>query len=301
MNNLVIVSGDFSSGTTLLFTLFRKTGDFYCLYEPLHEKLLEYLIYPLRPDPHHPFVEPYFTEYKGFRDLPRLFRPEWATRELSLPPDADAPELYRYLSYLIGVAFGRKERVMLKENRFPFRLGWLRANFPSARIVHIYRDREDQWKSIVRRGQEYVGREDIGQHRADFAGFSVAAWCDDLAGAFPELEARHFANGHDRFARLWELSYAEQHRYADVSISLAELTGDFEATCARIGAGVGYEFDAARLKAFVVQPENRARRAIGRPTARQRIEGVIDRLGQRYARARLGARSILGGERGSAG
>src|SRR5207248_376337 len=101
---LVIVTGDFSSGTTLLFSLFRKTGDFYCLYEPLHEKLLEYLIYPLRPDEHHPFVEPYFSEYKGFRGLARLFKPEWATSQLRLTADDEAPDLFRYLSYLIGVA-----------------------------------------------------------------------------------------------------------------------------------------------------------------------------------------------------
>ena len=291
MSNLVIVSGDFSSGTTLLFTLFRRTGDFYCLYEPLHEKLLEYLIYPLRPDEHHPFVEPYFTEYKGFRELPSLFKAEWAANRLYLPPEGDASDLYRYLSYLIGTAFGRKERVLLKENRFPFRLGWVRSRFPAARIVHIYRDREDQWKSIVRRGQEYVGREDIGQNRTDFAGFSVAAWCDDLSGVFPELAASNFQNGHDRFAKLWELSYDEQHRYADLSISLGELTRDFEATCARLSACVGYELDAARLKEVVVQPERRTISPIGTSTLQQRVARVVDRIGGRYARARLGARA----------
>ncbi len=291
MSNLVIVSGDFSSGTTLLFTLFRRTSDFYCLYEPLHEKLPEYLIYPLRPDEHHPFVEPYFTEYKGFRELPKLFKPEWAISRLYLRPEDDAPDLYRYLSYLIGTAFGRQERVMLKENRFPFRLGWVRARFPAARIIHIYRDREDQWRSIVRRGQEYVGREDIGQNRADFAGFNVARWCDDLGGVFPELDAAKFQNGHDRFAKLWELSYAEQHRYADISISLGELTRDFEATCARLSACVGYELDAARLKEVVVQPENRSPRPIGTMTLQRRVARFVDRIGSHYARARLGARS----------
>lgn len=292
MSNLVIVSGDFSSGTTLLFTLFRKSGGYHCLYEPLHEKLPEYLIYPLRPDEHHPFVEPYFTEYAGFRELPKLFHPEWATRNLYLPPTAEAPELYRYLSYLIGTAFGRKERVMLKENRFPFRLGWIRAQFPQARIIHIYRDREDQWRSIVRRGQEYVGREDIGQNHPDFAGFNVAAWCDDLKGAFPELDAGNFQNGHDRFARLWELSYAEQHRYADISISLKDLTSEFEATCARISECVGYELDAGNLKQFVVQSKGAPPLPIGAVTPRRRLQALVDRLGQRYARLRLGARTI---------
>jgi len=180
---------------------------------------------------------------------------------------------------------------MLKENRFPFRLGWVRARFPAARIIHIYRDREDQWKSIVRRGQEYVGREDIGQNRPDFAGFNVGAWCDDLSGTFPELAELNFQNGHDRFAKLWELSYAEQRRYADVSVALHELTHDFEATCARISQCIAYELDAVRLKDVVVQPENRIKTAIGTLTLRRRVAQIVDRLGQRYARARLSARS----------
>lgn len=295
MSNLVIVSGDFSSGTTLLFTMFRKTGDYYCLYEPLHEKLLEYLIYPLRPDPHHPFVEPYYDEYKGFREIPKLFNPEWAVSRLSLGPDETADDLYRYLSYLIGTAFGRQERVLLKENRFPFRLGWIRSHFPQAKIIHIYREREDQWRSIVRRGQEYVGREDIGQNRVDFAGFNVGRFCDELAGSFPELAAHNFQNGHDRFAKLWELSYENQARYADISVNLSDLTRDFDATASRIGQCIGYAFDLDALRPLVVKPEERATIPIGKTSLRQRVQASVDRLGRRYARARLTARGILRG------
>ena len=72
MSNLVIVTGDYCSGTTLLFTLFRKTGKFCCLYEPLHEKLPEYLIYGLRPSAHdhHFFVDGYFDEFRRRTDVP---------------------------------------------------------------------------------------------------------------------------------------------------------------------------------------------------------------------------------------
>jgi hypothetical protein len=51
---------------------------------------------------------------------------------LYLRPDADANDLYRYISYVIGSSFGSFPRVMFKENRIAFRLGWIRANFPSA-------------------------------------------------------------------------------------------------------------------------------------------------------------------------
>jgi hypothetical protein len=32
LSNLVFLTGGFSSGSTLLFTLFRKSGEFYTLY-----------------------------------------------------------------------------------------------------------------------------------------------------------------------------------------------------------------------------------------------------------------------------
>lgn len=59
MSTLVFVTGDFCSGSTLMFTLFRKTGLYYCLYEPLHERLPEYVISQPRPcdHDHHFFVD----------------------------------------------------------------------------------------------------------------------------------------------------------------------------------------------------------------------------------------------------
>lgn len=299
MSNLVFVSGDFSSGTTLLFTLFRKTGDFYCLYEPLHEKLLEYLIYPLRPDEHHLHVEPYFTEYKGFTAIAKLFKPEWGVSQLYMPPEMEADAFYRYWSYLIGSAFGRKAKVMLKENRLTFRLGWLRAKFPSAKIIHIYRDKQKQWNSIVRRGQEYLGREDIGQHSVNFAGFDVARWCDELASIYPELDARRFANGFERYSVLWDLSFAEHKKYADISVDYYQLTHDFEATCAQIGQCIGYEFDIQALKPYIVPPEQQKQIPIRRSDPRKRLIDLVDRAGSKYAKARLRARALLRGDSAS--
>lgn len=195
MSSMVVVTGDFSSGTTALFTLFRNTGDYYCLYEPLHQKLLEYLIWPLRPDEHHLFVEPYFREYRGFSAIPDLFRAEWGLSDVRLTAGESAPQFHRYWTYLMGTSFGRADRVMVKDNRLAFRLGWLKANFPGTAVVHVFRDPKDQWDSIVRRTQEAFGREDVGQDRVDFAGFNVAQWCDALVSTCPELAARHSSTG----------------------------------------------------------------------------------------------------------
>ncbi|MBM2821859.1 MAG: hypothetical protein HW413_605, partial [Thermoleophilia bacterium] len=223
MSNLTIVSGDFSSGTTLLFTLFRNTEGCHCLYEPLHERLLHWLVWPPRVYEGHSYVGAYVDEYRGFSEIPKLFDPAWGVSRLHLGPEDDADELFRYLDYLVDASHTRAPNVVLKENRFTFRLGWLKARFPHAHIVHVWRDRDDQWRSVVRRTQEYLEREDIGQDRPDFMGFRMAAWCDDLAPTYPELAAERSSSGFERFCRLWELSQAEHCRHADVSVELAEL------------------------------------------------------------------------------
>ncbi len=288
MSSLVFVTGDFSSGSTLLFTLFRKTGSFHCLYEPFHERLLEYLIWPLRAYDRHFHVDDYFTEYRGFRQVPRLFDPVWGLSQLHRDATDRDPQLYRYLSYVIGQSFGRRSRVMLKFNRATFRLGWLKARFPTARIVHVYRDKDDQWNSIVRRSQEFYGREDVGQNRVDFNGFSLQRWCDDLQHTYPELAASACSSGYERFSRLWDLSYREHTRHADVSVALADLTADFRTTGGEIFETVGCPVDLHHLDSFVVRSAAPGAMAPGRLVKAMRsIRRRVDNLGHRYARVRV--------------
>lgn len=282
MGDLVFVSGDFSSGTTLLFTLFRQTEGTHCLYEPLHEKLLPWLVWPPRVYEGHAFVSSYFAEYKGFDRITDLFDPAWGVSGLHLDPDERAEELHRYLSYLIGTAFGRAPHVVLKENRFTFRLGWLRSNFPRARIVNIWRDRDAQWQSWVRRAQEHLGREDVGQDSVDFMAFRLAAWCDDLQSVYPELAAERSSSGYERFSKLWDLSRREHEQHADVCVELGTLRSDFAGSCARISDAVGIELDPARLGRLVA-PEQRSTQ----PRSRIRAGRLLDRAGMRYAEARV--------------
>lgn len=292
MSNLIIVTGDFSSGSTLMFTLFRKTGQYYCLYEPLHENLLEYLIWPLRVDEHHFFVEDYFTELKGFREIPMLFNRQWGLSDLYSPPTARDDNLYRYLNYLIGTAHGKAPKVMLKENRITFRLGWIRQNYPYAKIIHIHREKQSQWNSVVRRVQAHVGRQDVGQGDVTFEGFRMASWCEALKGRFPELGAENSKTGFERFSKLWELSYVENQRYADISIDYWALTHDFEATCQRMKDCIGGEFEIAPLKQWVVPKEKQKELEIRQPGFKRRVQNLIERTTRKYAKARLAASSL---------
>jgi hypothetical protein len=283
MGKLIFISGGFSSGTTLLFTMFRQVQGCYCLYEPLHEKLLPWLFWPPRAYEGHANVGTYYDEYKGFDAIPALFDPSWGISGLYLGPDESADSLYRYLAYVIGSAYGRAPHVVVKENRFSFRLGWLRANFPPARIVHVYRDLDDHWRSIVGRVQREIGREDVGQDSVDFMGFRMAAWCDDLAAHFPELSRGSSSSGYERFAKLWALSKQEQERYADVTVELGELKRDFPSAVARISSAVGLELDAPALGRILdTEGRRKGHTALGR-----RFDRLVNRAGARYAEARV--------------
>jgi hypothetical protein len=186
---------------------------------------------------------------------------------------------------------------MMKDNRLAFRLGWLKTNFPRTRIVHVYRDKDEQWRSIVRRGQEWLGRSDIGQDSVHFAGFNVAEWCEVLCARFPELAAERSETGYERFSKLWELCYAEQRRHADVSIGHRELLDDFPGTAARIGEAIGYEFDVPSLARFIRAPAERPARTA---SARARLVTAVDAGGRRYAKARVALHHLRRGDRAAA-
>ncbi len=285
MSNLVIVSGTFSSGTTLPFTLFRQAADFCCLYEPLHERVREYLVWPLRAYEGHHFVGDYFSELRRFRAIPDLFDPAWGTSRLHLGPGDTEEGLYRYMTYLVGTGFERSPKVLIKENRLSFRLGWIRANFPAAKILHVWRDCDEQWASIVKRGQRATGRDDVGQGSVHFAGFNLARWCEDLAGVYPELAASRSVDGRDRFGKLWALSKAEHERYSDVSVCLSDLRQDFAPSWMRVADGLGCGFDIDALQRLVVS--DAASRPVPQNGPAERAAVLLDRAGRRYARARV--------------
>lgn len=291
MSKLVFISGDFSSGSTLLWTLFRKTGQYHCLYEPLHEKLLQYLIYPLRAYEHHFFADNYFAEYKGFKEIPRLFNPAWGKKNFYLSSNQDEDRLHKYLQYIIDMSFQRSEKVVLKFNRATFRLGWLKDRFPDTKIVHIYRDPEKQWNSIVRRSQAYHGRIDVDQDSVNFNGMSMATWCDDLQERYPVLHAEDSGNGHDRFRKLYDLSYAEHLKYADISIKYEDLVSDFEAVCDQLWQCVGCDADIEALKKYVIHP-GKQKPLTSSHRLKSRLLKTMDRIGNKAARILLRLRKL---------
>ena len=287
MSRLVFLSGDFSSGSTLLWLLFRKTGAFHTLYEPLHERLREYMIYPLRSYEHHFFSENYFAEYKGYKEVFNLHTDAWGCSDFYLAEDDDASDLYRYLSYIIGMSFSRQERVELQFNRVAFKLGWLRKNFPGVPIIHIYREPEKQWNSIVRRAQAYYGQEDAGQDSVDFSGMGISNWCDHLQEQYPELRAENSSSGYERYQKIYKLSLEQKNLHEDISERYEDLISNFDVECKKIFDLLGYPADIDYLSQFVVPTAKHKPLGSDRKKVVHVVNEKIDRLGSLYARVVL--------------
>ena len=185
------------------------------------------------------------------------------------------------------MGFARRPKVLLKENRLAFRLAWMRARFPQARVIHIYRACDAQWKSTVRRAQAFYGRQDVGQDSVTFNGMSMANACDDLASTYPELAAERSKTGYERFAKLWELTLAENRKHSDLTVSFEELTRDFETVCGQIWSTAGCETDYKPLEEWVVAPEQQETLKVRPRGLQSRLIMAVGRARLRYGRLRL--------------
>src|SRR5262249_40748293 len=120
-------------------------------------------------------------------------------------------------------------------------------------------------------------------------------WCEDLKEQYPELRGECSTSGYERFCKLWEASYAENRRYADLSIDYGELTHDYEATARAMERCIDCRYDLAQLKHLVVPPDKQKPIEVTPRGLKKRIERFIDRAESKQARLRLKLRSLLRG------
>jgi hypothetical protein len=228
-DDIVFITSRFRSGSTLLWNLFRQTPGCTSYYEPFNER--QWFNPALRGsdvDNTHRGVEDYSAEYDGLEDLGDLYKEDWIRQQLLMTQDVWAPEMKSYIETLVKHAKGRP---ILQFNRIDFRLPWLKANFPNAKIIHLFRNPRDQWCSFLT-DKQLMNKNDVSQTYKD--AFYLDVWCKDLAQHFPVLDERHTPHPYQRFYYLWKLSYLFGVNHADHNVSFEQLTEQPESEISEI-------------------------------------------------------------------
>ncbi|MCD0458887.1 sulfotransferase [Roseiconus lacunae] len=216
----IFVTGRFRSGSTLLWNLFRDIAGLTAYYEPLNERRwFDPRARGEHTDRSHLAVEDYWREYEGLESLCSVFPSRLNEVAISLADDAIAAELYAYIARLIAFA---PKRALLQFNRMDFRLGWLAANFPSGKLVHLVRNPRDQWISILH-GDNFTTS---NQHLSSFKEvdhFYLLRWGKELALTLPFLREQEIEHPYQLHYYIWRLSLAEAERHSHRILSFEEL------------------------------------------------------------------------------
>ena len=248
--DIIFVTGRFRSGSTLLWNVFRSISGTTSYYEPFNERRwFDLAARGGHVDSTHRGVSDYGSEYDGLGELGRYFDDSWKFRHLYMPADAWNPRMQRYIEVMIERAAGRP---VLQFNEVDFRLPWLKARFPNARIMHIYRHPRDQWCSTLRGEQgppESLTLRGFDDH------FYLLPWARDLKHAFPVLNLADEAHPYEVFYQLWKLSYLFGRLYSDISTAYEDLVTDPRAelsSAMRILDVHGYDLD--KLQGLIESP-----------------------------------------------
>ena len=216
----IFITARFRSGSTLLWNIFRQCPGVTAYYEPLNERRwFDPRTRGEHTDRSHRGVDDYWREYQGMEDLGRWYNERWIDRQLLMDAGAWDPDLREYIEQLIRRAPGRP---VLQFNRVDFRLAWLRRQFPTARVVHLYRHPRDQWLSTFLHTPPFPpdGRMEDYWSQDEFY---LRPWVNDLVQHFPFLDEAASEHPYQLFYYLWRLSYAFGKADADVSIAFEDL------------------------------------------------------------------------------
>lgn len=154
----IFLHGMWRSGSTFVWSCFRRSDDTYCYFEPLIEGLAK--LTPERinratdgviaRNRHPKLDQPYLKEFepliqrRGVRQYKRAF----ATRKFILEPAARHQDLHNFISSLNDYAEKQNATAVLGFNRTVLRTGWFAQNFNGLNI-HIDRDPVELWASYM--------------------------------------------------------------------------------------------------------------------------------------------------------
>jgi hypothetical protein len=252
-SDVVIITGRFRSGSTLLWNLFRQAGGFTAYYEPFNERRwFDPRVRGEATDPTHRNVSEYWREYDGLEVLGQFYREDWIRRHLLMDEYSWDPEMRRYVDTLIDRAAGRP---VLQFNRIDFRLPWFRRHYPKATFLHIVRHPRDQWCSTLQGDTKRLTRDATMAGFAPYDKFYLRMWAEDLKYHFPFLGEKRNRHPYQIFYFIWKLSYLFGVTYCDHSITFESLLDDVEQELGNLFHAVDAgNVDLRALKALIVEP-----------------------------------------------
>jgi hypothetical protein len=278
MSTPIFITGRFRSGSTLLWQLFRQLEDVVAFYEPLNDALLYHIEAGSPPQQSHVGATSYWDEYLPvLPELRKYHRIEFGLWRLFLEKNDEYPELENLIRFLINSCGSR--RPVLQFNRVDFRLPWLKAHFPMAKIIHLFRNPRDQWFSVVRDlPPEKWADSDINTN------YDVQLWSSSLARHFPFL-AGPIRTSYERHYFMWLLSKIMGERCADVSIDFdSEIQECPEKAIAKLGKIVNISEDfSSQLISTIVPVKREGWKSFMPPKwfaeIEYRCENLLNRLG----------------------
>jgi hypothetical protein len=251
-DDIIIITGRFRSGSTLLWNLFRNINGMTAYYEPFNERRwFDPRGRGDRVDSTHKNVDGSWQEYGGLEALGEYYREEWIRQNLYMNASFWEPSMKRYVELMIEKA---PARPVQQFNRIDLRLPWFRQNFPNATILHIYRHPRDQWCSTLGDIQCFPKNGTMKQ----FAGhdkFYLRMWAKDLKYHFPFLDERFVSHPYQLFYYIWKISYVFGRTFAHHSVAFEDILYDPDRELqSLLNVSHVQRYEIGKLKALVERP-----------------------------------------------
>lgn len=209
----IFITGRFRSGTSFLWQLFDQLDGYCAWYEPLHPQLIA-AVEHVRPKESHVGVKDYWSAYRQHPNYKKYHSSRFATERLYLEPRQRHMDLKNYINHLLELS--SPEIPVLQFNRVDFRLGWLKAEFPDATIIHIDRNPLHAYHSQ----RKHIAPDDR-HDSAYWDAYELVQWCYALHQELPFLLKPPFdQHAFNRFYALDQLSRNSAKVHADITINL---------------------------------------------------------------------------------
>ena len=244
----IFISGRFRSGSSFMWQLFDRMPEYCAWYEPLHPQLLT-AIEHTSPRTDHVGVEDYWSAYRDHPAFRDTYQSTFATEDLYLEADDEAPQLEAYINHLIELSAAQIP--VLQFNRMDLRLPWLKARFPQAVVIHTDRNPLQLYHSQRR----HIAAE-LRHDPNHWDAYELVPWSYSLSDVFPFLLANDQPHAFYRCYLLHRLSSLIAARHADLTIHLDQHVFESQEFVGRLASVVPLNSEQqAQLKAMAHVPE----------------------------------------------